>query len=174
VALGFDPVPHAAEDNGGEQAVAQGRPSQYGHLLVPGHRDEFPLDRALQQAVFDLQADVAGPAAQFGQGVGFRHDPGRRRTGLAGEARGGVGVLGSQHHFFPVTCDELANELFAGAVGVNVGSVDEVATRLPVGVVDFACLVLGRAPAPVFAESHRAEAKVGNAQAAAAEKLVVH
>src|SRR5260370_390890 len=95
-------------------------------------------------------------------------------TNAAAGFSGGVGVLGSQHHLFPMTGDELADELFAGAVGGNVGRVDEVAGRLAVGVVDFACLVLGRAPAPVFAESHRAEAKVGNAQAAAAEKLVVH
>ena len=73
-----------------------------------------------------------------------------------------------------MTGDELADELFTRAVGVNVGRVDEVAARLAVGVVDFARLVLGRAPAPVFAEGHRAEAKVGNTQAAAAEKLVVH
>ena len=54
----------------------------------------------------------------------------------------GVGVLGRQHDPVPMARHELAEQRFAGAVGVDVGGVDEVAARLQKGVVDLAALVL--------------------------------
>ena len=65
--------------------------------------------------------------------------------------------------------DELAKKRLARAVGVDVSSVNEVAARFTEGVVNFLCLILGRAPSPIFAKSHRAERELRNAQAGISE-----
>jgi hypothetical protein len=63
---------------------------------------------------------------------------------------------------------ELAEETFTGAVGVDVGGVDEVATGFEEGVVDLAALLRGRPPPPILAERHRAEAQFRHPKAAIA------
>jgi hypothetical protein len=86
------------------------------------------------------------------------------RVGIV--AGSGVGVLGRQHDPVAVPRHELAQQLFAGTVGVDVGGVDEVAARLQEGVVDVAAFVVRRAPAPILAESHRPQAQLRDSQAA--------
>src|SRR5262249_44921932 len=56
-------------------------------------------------------------------------------------AGSGIGVLGRQHDPVAMAGHELAEQRCAGAVGVNVGSINEVAARFPKGVVDLAALV---------------------------------
>ena len=63
---------------------------------------------------------------------------------------------------------ELAQERFAGTVGVDVRGVDEIAASLAEGVVDLAGFVLGGTPAPVLAEGHGAKGSFGNSQTAVA------
>jgi hypothetical protein len=69
---------------------------------------------------------------------------------------------------------ELAEQRFAGAVGVDVGGVNEVAARFQKGVVDFAALLFRRAPAPILAEGHRSQAQFRNAKSALAQQSVAH
>src|SRR5262245_30191849 len=73
-----------------------------------------------------------------------------------------------------LTPHELAEECLAGAIGVDVGGVDEVAVGVPVEVVDLPRFVLAGTPSPVLAERHCAERGLGHAQAAVAEKPVPH
>ena len=64
---------------------------------------------------------------------------------------------------------ELADEGFAAAVGVDVGGVDEIAAGFAVGVVN-----LEGAPALVLAEGYGAQVGFGNSEAAVAENSVSH
>jgi hypothetical protein len=70
--------------------------------------------------------------------------------------------------------EELAEEGLAAAVRIDIRRVDEVAAGLEEGVEDGAALVLGRAPALVLAERHRAEAKLRDPQAGMAEQSISH
>ena len=73
-----------------------------------------------------------------------------------------------------MTLHELAEEGFARAVGVQVGDVYEIVSRLAKGVVNFPCLVLRGAPASVIAEGHGAERRFGNSKPAIFQKSVFH
>jgi hypothetical protein len=95
-------------------------------------------------------------------------------AGLAGEADNGIGVLSGNDYLLPMARDKLADKLLTGAVGVDVGRVDEIAARLAISVVDFSGLVFGCAPTPIITEGHGAKTEIRDAEAAAAEKLVVH
>jgi hypothetical protein len=79
-------------------------------------------------------------------------------VGIAGA--GVDGVLGGQHPPGPLGGDQLAGDLLAGAVGVGVGGVDEVAAGLGEGLQDAGALVLGGAPSPLRTEGHGAEAEL--------------
>src|SRR5262245_34111275 len=83
-------------------------------------------------------------------------------------------VLGGDDEAIALGGDELADIALAGAVGVVVGGVDEVAAGLDERLKYLAALVLRRAPTPILAEGHRAEAHFRDTQAAAAEQFVVH
>src|SRR5262249_59260002 len=67
----------------------------------------------------------------------------------------------------------VADDLLGVAPGVEVRGVDEVAAELEVAIDDLLGLLHARAPAEVFAERHRAEAKRAHAQAGAPEGHVV-
>ena len=84
------------------------------------------------------------------------------------------GILGGDDEMFPVAADEFADKFFAGAVGVTVGGVNEIAARRGEGVEHGPGFVPVGAPTPVLAEGHRAQTQFGNAQAGFAEKFVVH
>lgn len=68
--------------------------------------------------------------------------------------------------------DELADETFARAFGVEVRGVDEIAAARDERVEHALAFVFAGAEAPVFAERHRAEARFGHTEAALAEQLV--
>ena len=78
---------------------------------------------------------------------------------------GGVGVAGARlervfggdHEMLAVGGDEFADKAFAGAVGVAIGRVDEVAAGRGIGIEHLLADFFRRAPAPVFAESHRSQ-----------------
>src|SRR5262245_46422968 len=84
------------------------------------------------------------------------------------------GVLGGDDEAIAIGGDELADIALAGAVGVIIGGVDEVAAGLDKRLKYLAALILRRAPTPVLAEGHRAEAHFRDTQAAAAEQFVAH
>ena len=86
----------------------------------------------------------------------------------------GVGVFGRQHHAIPPPLHELAAKGFAGALCVEVGSIEEIAAGVEERVEHLPRLVFARAPAPVFAEGHGAEADFRNAKSGFAEKFVAH
>ena len=117
------------------------------HEIVEGPHDLF--DRGdLVPDVQPVQIDVVGSQPLQ---AGF-HRPHHALAVVAGGvgvvAGSGVGVLGRQDDAVPVVRHELAQKLFAGAVRVVVGGVDEVAARLEEGVVDLAALFLRGTPAP--------------------------
>ena len=60
----------------------------------------------------------------------------------------GVGILGRQHEALPLALHELAQQPFARSVGIDVGRVDEVATRVKEGVVDLAAFFRRTLPSP--------------------------
>ena len=72
-----------------------------------------------------------------------------------------------------VLADVVADDLFGVALGVDVGSIEEVPAALDVGVHDFLRVRDVGPPTPVEAEGHGAEAERTDAQAAAAEGGVV-
>lgn len=73
-----------------------------------------------------------------------------------------------------MTLHEFAKKSFAAAVGVDIGSVDEVAARVAESVVNFAGFVFGGAPAPFFPESHGAESCFRNSKTAVAQESISH
>jgi hypothetical protein len=79
-------------------------------------------------------------------------------------ADGGVGIFGGQHHAFTVALDELAQKQLAGAVGVNIGGVKEVAARVTEGVIHLLRFVLGCSPPPFVAEGHGAQGEIRDPQ----------
>ena len=199
-----------------QHACAQHAPGCHRDVEGAGHRQQVPLGGPIGQAVADLQAHEARPAAQVRQRVGLRHHPGRRvgDADVQHLARGHqviqaahhfldrgrevpgvhpekIDVVGAQplqagferlHHVlaavpagariippvekrvlgrhdktFPVRRDELADEPLAGAFGVAVGGVDEIAARGDIGVEDAPALLFRRAPAPLRPEGHGAQ-----------------
>src|SRR5260370_39151939 len=67
-------------------------------------------------------------------------------------ARSRHGVFRGQDHALAMVLHILAEKRFARPVGIKVRGVDEIAPSLAKGVVHLACFVLGRTPAPFFAE----------------------
>src|SRR5947209_6428922 len=86
----------------------------------------------------------------------------------------GERVLRRQDEVVAIGRDELSDEPLRRPVRVVAGRVDEVAAGLDVAVEDATALLLRRAPAPVLAEGHRAEAELRDAQAASSEQGVAH
>src|SRR5262249_16936591 len=84
------------------------------------------------------------------------------------------GVLGGDHEPLALRGDQAADDLLALPIGVTVGRVDEVSTGAGLDVEELAALLLGGAPAPALAESHRAQAEFRNPQPRPAPKLVSH
>ena len=74
----------------------------------------------------------------------------------------------------PPFFQELPHELLAGAVGVQVGGVDEVAARVRERIEDPAALLLRRPPAPLLAERHRPQAQLRHPKARLPQQLVPH
>ena len=93
---------------------------------------------------------------------------------LTAEADNGICIFGRKHDLLAMPGDELAHELLAGAIGINVRRVDEIAARFAKGIVNLARFILRTTPAPILAKGHRAETEIGDAQSAAAEELVIH
>ncbi len=89
-------------------------------------------------------------------------------AGVGIRSRSGIRVFRSQHHALAVVLHELAQEGFAGSVGVEICGVDEIAAGFAERVVNLAGFFLGRAPAPVLAEGHGAQGGFGDAEAAVA------
>jgi hypothetical protein len=107
-------------------------------------------------------------------------------TALAREA-GGVGVfahgaveLGGDHHLVAPgkLAHRAAQELFAGAVGVDVGGVEEVDAGLEGLAVQRAAALFVHGPlvraALRVAVGHAAQAEAGDLQAGLAESCVFH
>jgi hypothetical protein len=110
------------------------------------------------QGGFDRSIDVLSPVAA--------------RIGIA--ARGVEGELRRQDHLIAhgALADEFAEHLFAFALCVGVGGVDEIAARVEVTVENSAGVGLFVAPAPFGSKGHGAEAQRADAQAGAAERDV--
>src|ERR1700722_2387521 len=58
-----------------------------------------------------------------------------RRIGII--ARRGVGIFCRENDTVAMALHELTQEFFTGAAGVEIRSVNEVSTRLAVGLIDF-------------------------------------
>src|SRR5207248_4544522 len=86
----------------------------------------------------------------------------------------GERVLRRQDEVVAIGRDELSDEPLRRPVRVVAGRVDEVAVGLDVAVEDATALLFRRAPAPVLAEGHRAQAELRDAQAASSEQGVAH
>src|SRR6266516_525024 len=61
----------------GEEAAPERGPSEHCQIQRVRHRDELALDRALDEAVLDLDPYKWGPAAKVSQSIRPRHNPGR-------------------------------------------------------------------------------------------------
>jgi hypothetical protein len=59
----------------GQHAAGQGRPCREAEVQGLCHRDQFPLDGSLDQAVFDLQASKGRPSAQLGKCIRLGDPP---------------------------------------------------------------------------------------------------
>ena len=70
--------------------------------------------------------------------------------------------------------DEFTDEALAGAVGVAIGGVEEIAACLGIEIEGAATFFLVGTPTPILAKTHGAEAKLGDAKSTAAKKFVVH
>ena len=106
-----------------------------------------------------LQAGLAGP-----------HHPGARIPPFVWPVRHLVADLGGQHPVVAGGADRLADHRLGGAVGVDIGGVDEVDTRA-MGMVDDA---LGLGGIGLVTEHHRAQAQAGHFQRALAQVSVMH
>ena len=85
----------------GQHAAGQGRPRREAEVQGFCHRDQFPLDASLDQAVFNLQASKGRPSAQLGKCIRLGDPPGRgirnpdvEHLALANQ------VIQPSHHFF--------------------------------------------------------------------------
>src|SRR5580700_3229275 len=70
--------------------------------------------------------------------------------------------------------NELTQESFARAVGVEIRRVNEVSARLAIGLIHFLRFSLGGPPSPFLAKGHRAESRFGDPKPALAEQSVFH
>src|SRR3569833_3273653 len=91
-------------------------------------------------------------------------------AGLGDVGAGGWRVFGGDDEMVAVRGDELADQPLAGAFGIDMRGVDEIAAGLGEGVEHRPALAIVTAPAPVGAEGHRTQAKLGNAQTETPEK----
>src|SRR5262249_15872721 len=71
------------------------------------------------------------------------------------------------------TSEVIADDLLRMALGVEIGSVDEVAAELYVAVDDPLCLLNTRAPAKPLSEPERSEAQWAAAQAGTSQGHIV-
>jgi hypothetical protein len=85
-----------------------------------------------------------------------------------------VGVFRGQNDTFAMAYHEFAKKRFAGAIGVEICSVDEVAARFAESIVNFVGFVFGGAPAPFFPESHGTESCFRNSKTAVAQESISH
>src|SRR5262249_8948670 len=83
------------------------------------------------------------------------------------------GALGGEDDARPPPGQRLAADLLRGPEAVGVGGVDEVPAGVEEAVDQRLRLALATAPAG-HAEGHRAEAELGHAEAAAAERPDAH
>jgi hypothetical protein len=138
------------------------------------------LDRRARVPPVDLvEVDVVG--AQAAQaGVDLEHDGLARQPAPVGPLAHHAVHLGGQHHFF--TPGEVVqrppDDLLAGAVGVDVGGVEEVDARFDAALDERPALLLVERPgvgaAVGNAVAHAAEADGRDVEAGGAELDVLH